>query len=340
MIFVLLMLITQGKTKLSLPIIKLNSVFMEGIFLIRSGMNMTNTESVTLLLLTASFGALSTPVAAQALRLPQPPMHTGSVAMAPAIADQSGFYLRGDVGVNAMKASKLSQQDLSTNGGSFLSSDASNTASVAVGAGYRINSMVRVDATYELRTGSTLKATDNVRILNSRGQTAADIYTQYNGTSSSQVGLLNAYVDIANWNGLRPFVGASIGLVRNNLSGLQTINTSTLNFYGAAAPFDPTGRISETSGGYSASKTKYGLAWGLTAGLGYEVNDRLTLEVAYRYLNLGGSEATDTINCSCGTTGQPLKVGALASHDLKMGMRWMLNDTAPRPMMPTVMTKY
>lgn len=270
---------------------------------------------------------------AQGLRLtPAPGAVTPVPHPVPAAA--SGWYLRGDVAANANQIGSLKQDNLTLNGGSFLSKSASNTASVGVGVGYRFNDTLRVDATWELRTGSNLKAVDNVRILNSRGQTAADIYSVYDGNIGTQVALLNAYIDLANWNGLTPFIGASIGVARNSISGLTTSNASTLNIYSATAPYDLTSRISDASSGYSPDRVRYSFAWGLTAGLAYAVSDRLTLEMAYRYLNLGNGAQTSLIHCTCGTIGTPLKVGNLSSHDAKLGMRWTFSDT------PRVMSHY
>jgi opacity protein-like surface antigen len=283
---------------------------------------------------------LAPAASAQGLRLSPTPGAVSPVPQPMPVA-QSGWYLRGDVAANVNMLGSLSQQDLTNNGGSFLSKSTSNTASVAVGVGYRINPNVRVDATWELRTGSNLKAADNVRIINSQGQTAADIYTIYDANLGSQVGLVSAYFDLGNWNGLTPFVGASIGVARNTVSGLTTASHSTLNFYSTSPPYALAGRLSETSGGYATDKTKYSFAWGLTAGLAYEVSDRLTLEMAYRYLNLGSGAQTNIIQCTCGTIGSPLKVGSLSSHDVKLGMRWNFSDT-PRVAMAyqPVVAKY
>lgn len=250
-------------------------------------------------------------------------------SIAPGAVETSGWYLRGDAGLNAVVSATPKQSDLAANGGRFLNHSLTNTASFGAGVGYRVNENVRFDATWELRTASNLKATTNVRILNARGQLAADIYSLYDGNLGSQVGLLNAYYDFANWRGFTPFVGVSAGLSRNTVSGLTTTGHSIVNIYSNVAPFNLLSQITENTGGYAPNKTKYSFAWGLTAGVGYAINDKLTLEAAYRYLNLGSGAATSVIQCTCGTTGQPIKIGTLASHDLKFGMRWNFNEPTP-----------
>lgn len=257
------------------------------------------------------------------------------------VEDASGWYIRGNVGINVAGMGGLSQADLAANGGSFITRSVTNTASIDLGVGYRFNSNLRVDATWELRTGSDLKAVSNVRILNGRGQTAADLYSSYDADIQSQVALVNAYYDIGTWHGFTPFVGASVGMARNTIQGLHGVNNSTINIYDNTAPYALQSQLHETSGAYSRAKTRYNLAWGLSAGLAYAVNENLTLEGSARYLNLGSGASTSLINCTCGGVGQPIKVKQLDSVDLRLGMRWAFNaPPAPIAIPRPVSTKF
>lgn len=243
----------------------------------------------------------------------------------------TGWYLRGDFGVNTPGGGfSLAQDDTSANGGGFSDSSLSRTASIDLGIGYRFSPNFRVDGTLELRSGANLRGTGNVRILNARGQTAADIYGFYDGQVESQVALLNGYYDFATWRGITPFVGASIGVARNTVSGLAVSNDSTINVYSNVAPFDLTSSLNDHSTSSSSKKTTYSFAWGLSTGAAVAVNDRLSIEASYRYLNLGTTASSAMLNCSCGSTGEPLKLGTLDSHDIRLGMRWSLDDPAPR----------
>lgn len=250
----------------------------------------------------------------------------------------TGWYLRTDVGINSLGSGTPSQADLAANGGSFIDHSLTRTASVDVGVGYRFSPKLRVDATFELRSGSNIGAVDNVRLINGRGQTAADIYSVYRGTLESQALLLNAYYDVGTWNGLTPFLGASVGVARNTVAGLTTSNDATVNIYSNTAPYDLTSQLTEHSNSYSKKRSTYAFAWGLSAGASYAINEKLTVEAAYRYLNLGSTSASDLINCTCGGTGQPFKLGGLDSHDLKVGLRMKLDSPAPvqRSPMPVV----
>ncbi len=51
-----------------------------------------------------------------------------------------------------------------------------------------------------------------------------------------------------------------------------------------------------TSGvAFGATESQLSLAWALYAGLGYQVTPSLTIEAAYRYLNLGNAHSGDLI---------------------------------------------
>ena len=73
---------------------------------------------------------------------------------------------------------------------------------------------------------------------------------------------------------IRPFIGAGAGVSRNDVSQM------TYDFPALLQP-----RYTLVPGG-----TDYDFAWAVTAGLGYAVSDRLTLEVAYRYSDFGKVE--------------------------------------------------
>ena len=62
------------------------------------------------------------------------------------------------------------------------------------------------------------------------------------------------------------------------------------------------------------------------AGVGYEVNKNLTLEVGYRYLNLGEAQSGRIQNAFLTESYAPLKAKELDSHDIKIGMRWNFGE--------------
>ena len=69
---------------------------------------------------------------------------------------------------------------------------------------------------------------------------------------------------------------------------------------------------------------------GAGAGFAYKVTPGLTLELAYRYLDLGSSKSGDLIDSITGFDYGAIGFNHLSSQDLTLGMRWMF-EPAPRP---------
>jgi opacity protein-like surface antigen len=92
---------------------------------------------------------------------------------------------------------------------------------------------------------------------------------------------------------------------------------------------------------YAKSSSDWNLAWAVHAGLGYQVTPNLTLELAYRYLNLGDAD-TGTIYNYAGRCSrcEPITFKELDSHDVKIGMRWVLAPPPPAFPQAPVTTKY
>lgn len=240
---------------------------------------------------------------------PPPPELRGTIS--------SGIYLRGDVGVGYQQIDKYEQSDVRAAGGSFYGQTDQTTAFFAgAGIGYRFNNWFRVDGTFEYRGGGSIGVNDRIDYINGFGNPGI-LTNTYKGNLSSMVALFNAYVDLGTWNCLTPYIGAGIGVARNRVTGLtdQGINW-----------VDTTGGIIQPTLGTASSGTKTGVAWALMAGVGYEVNKNLTLEVGYRYLNLGDAQSGPIRNAFLNESYAPLKVKSIDSHDIKIGMRWNFGE--------------
>jgi len=76
----------------------------------------------------------------------------------------------------------------------------------------------------------------------------------------------------------------------------------------------------------AANGSKWNFAWAAHAGLAYQVSPNLTLELAYSYVDLG-SGTTGAITTFDGfTRGNVFKFNDITSHDLKLGVRWNLDN--------------
>lgn len=244
----------------------------------------------------------------------------------------SGWYLRGDIGIGVQSVDKYEQADTIAYGGSFFGKTDETAFFAGIGAGYRFNNWFRVDGTLEYRGGGSIGVNDSIYNPFALGNQT----NTYKGNLSSMVALFNAYVDLGTWNCLTPYLGAGIGVARNQISGL-----SDQGIVFANQPFGP---VSPTLG-VASSGDKTGLAWALMAGVGYEVNKNLTLEVGYRYLNLGDAQSGPIRNAFLAESYAPLKAKSIDSHDFKIGMRWNFGDpdccAVERPVyQPPVVRKY
>jgi opacity protein-like surface antigen len=223
----------------------------------------------------------------------------------------SGWYLRGDIGMTNQGVSKMHQvfEDFTTEKFDYRSKSFDSSPLFGIGLGYQYNNWLRFDITAEYRGRANLHAT----AVGNQGSV-----DNYQGSKSEYTGLVNAYVDLGTWAHVTPFVGAGLGLSYNRIH----------DFYDTCAALSCAGQIVAVADG---TGSKLSFAWALHAGLAYQVTPSLTIELAYRYINLGDAQSGyfHNIDPSQIRHPGPYEFQNLTSHDLKLGIRWML-EPAPR----------
>jgi opacity protein-like surface antigen len=274
-----------------------------------------------------------TRVVAAADLLPPPP---ALEPMPPPPMEFNGWYLRGDVGIgfNATAPSlAVSPNPLigvadtaATN--TFYNPTISASGIFDIGVGYQFNTWFRGDITEEFRGGSSFQT---LEVLNEPTAPASQYADFYRGNLSSYITMVNGYADLGTWYGVTPYVGAGGGFAYNRLSGM----TDT-GFAAVGAPPSPVG-------GYLSDAGKWNFAWGLMAGLSFDVTQNLKLDVGYRYLDYGKFTSGVAHCLSPGSPGgfscQSYTVyskNELASNDLRIGLRWMIDTEAPSAPAPLV----
>jgi len=264
---------------------------------------------------------------------PMPRMPTAPALRTTLVEDDSGFYVRGDVGIGLLTAKSFSQADLANNGGTFLQKSIGDTPYIGVGAGFKINNWFRTDLTAEYRATAPVRAYDNLSLTNNTNTLTLQANTNYSGNYSAAVALWNGYIDLGTWRGFTPYVGAGVGLAYNRMSGFteSAIGTWTT----------PTGVTTVPTSGILGSKNTVKFAWALMAGTSYDISPNAKLDIGYRYLNLGQGVSTTTglVYCSCGSIGQPLKARDLYANEIRIGVRWML-DKQPEARPAPIIAKY
>jgi len=240
----------------------------------------------------------------------------GPLCAVPVVPVEKGFggwYLRGDIGFSSQRVGRLDNV-LYNNPGQTIVPKGMGFDSAGIfglGVGYQVNNWLRFDVTGEYRAAANFKGSDAVTF---NGGFLSDNYT---GTKSEWVAMINGYVDLGTWHGITPFVGAGIGAANVTISGFRD---DGLGFSG-------NGPIVSTA--YAATRSKWNFAWALHAGLAYQVTDCLTLELAYRYINLGDGVTGDIVaGDGTNNVNNPMHFKNITSNDVKIGLRWYL-DGAP-----------
>jgi opacity protein-like surface antigen len=261
-------------------------------------------------ILTAGTAILATSAAMAAdLRMAPPPMP------AP-IQDFGGWYLRGDVGMSNQRVKSLDNLLYHDPGVSVqnVGLGFSSGMTYGLGVGYQFNNWLRADITGEYRGGTEFHGLDIVSING-----VIDSTNDYRAVKSEWLFMANAYADLGTWWCFTPFIGAGIGVTRTTFSDF--VDTGTMTPSVAFAP----------------DASKYSFAWALHAGVGYQINRNVTVELAYRYLDLGNGRSGD-IQTFDGTNARynPMDFKGLTSHDIKIGVRFQCCDDLPPPPPPLI----
>jgi opacity protein-like surface antigen len=226
------------------------------------------------------------------------------------VEDFGGWYLRGDIGFSNQKVDRLNNV-LDAGLTTSVQNLGFNTAGIfGLGVGYKFNNWLRADVTGEYRGNSQFFGTDNITYP---GGVGADTY---HATKSEWLVLANAYVDLGTWWCMTPFIGAGVGTARVSIANFTDQNLANNG-----------GRPLLPSVAYGDSTSKWNLAWALHAGVAYKVSPNFTVELAYRYLDMGDG-LTGDLRTFDGTNNivNPTTFKGLTSHDFKLGVRWQLDS--------------
>ncbi len=268
-------------------------------------------RSVKSLIAAGAASLLSSMAFAADMAIAPPPM-----PYAAPVADFGGWYLRGDIGFSNQSVNNI----LDTNAAAYNNLVVAQTSSFSsggiydLGVGYQFNNWLRADIIAQYRGRATLTGLD---VVTGTGPLAGFRGTDvYGGTKSEFLFLANGYVDLGTWWCVTPFVGAGIGTARVSIANF----TDTGDFING-------GQVHSLV--YASQGAKWNFAWAAHAGLAYQVNRNVTLELAYSYVDLGSgitgpSYSFDQVT---NTTHAPFALRDITSHDLKLGVRWSLDPT-------------
>ncbi len=273
--------------------------------------------------LIGSAAAVMVSTAAFAADLGPPPMQYQPPAQ---VLAQSGWYLRGDVGIGVQTFNSFEVGPASAVPASFVinQTDMQDTAIFGLGAGYVFNNWLRFDVTGEYRTKAEFRS---IGSFNQGTCTVIGVtgtcFDTFNGNFSAAVFMANAYVDLGTWWCLTPFIGAGVGAAWDRITGVSDIG-----------PLPP-GTVG--FGFTQQDSASWNLAWNVQAGVTYNVSDTFKVDFSWRHLDMGSPQSA---NIFCQNTGSNnscdfFRLKDITSEDFRIGVRWMLQPTPT----PVVMTR-
>jgi opacity protein-like surface antigen len=234
----------------------------------------------------------------------------------PVVEDFGGWYLRGDIGFSNQRVKRLNNALDSTLLTQTQQLDFATADIFGLGVGYKVNNWFRADVTGEYRGNSQFLGTDRITFPGGVGTDT------YHASKNEWVVLANAYVDLGTWWCVTPFIGAGVGGARVSINNFTDQGLANLG----------AGALPGLAFGDNVSK--WNLAWALHAGVAYKVTPNFTVELAYRYLDLGSAVTGkgDTFDGILGGRGRPFQFNDMTSQDIKLGVRWTCCDgPAPAP---------
>ena len=217
------------------------------------------------------------PILARAADMPPPP--SLDVVDEERVTFGTGWYLRGDIAAASDTRTAIGNVALQRTNESF------NAYSIGVGAGYKYNDWFRTDVTLDWRKPQT-----------ALGFTTTNLHV-----------LLNGYLDLGTWYGLTPYVGVGVGFN----SRWEKFGDSA---YGSTFANTFTGGAFGLSGNGTTYSKRISFAYAAMAGVAYAVTPHLSVDLGYRFLNLGRATAFNATNGA--------RDKNIISNEVRLGLRY------------------
>jgi opacity protein-like surface antigen len=252
------------------------------------------------------------------LGLPPPP----PLAPPPCPGCTGPVYFKGFIGAANPTVGDIHSELFRSNDFQVDHEDIKSSPFFGIGVGYQFNTWLRFDITGEYRGDSTFFAQDRYPggngTFNVNSNRAAGTFlpgtNEYTADIESWVGLANAYVDLPTVLCVTPYVGAGIGLASVSVNGLKDVNVPNNSVF------------------YGADNTETNFAWAVYGGLAYDVNPSVTIDLSYRYLDLGDARSGKVTAYDNTSSYSGLDIEDIHSHDVMLGVRWKLGHQPAAPM--------
>ncbi len=230
-----------------------------------------------------------------------------AVEVAPAPVLDRGIYIKGYVGQANPSVGSTWNEIYNNNSFQIFHEDIKSSPLFGLGIGWQHSHWLRFDLTGEYRGDSTFFAQDTY----APGFGFPGGTNEYTADIQSWLGLANAYIDMGNWCGFTPYIGAGIGFATLTVNGLKDVNVPNQSVF------------------YGDDHTNTNFAWALYAGTSYDVTPQIALDLTYRYANLGTAKSgvVTAFDNSNSYSGEFIK--NISSNDLMLGFRYKFQREVP-----------
>ncbi len=249
-----------------------------------------------------------------------PPEQTIEDTQTQVVEFGTGWYLRGDIGVSVTEV----DPEFSL-GGVGNGENVGYMTSVGVGAGYRVNEFFRLDGTVDQFTnfGYDTKRAISCGVWDHDGDPLTpDIAITGNCNeresleASATVLMLNAYLDLGNYGGFTPYVGAGIGAAYVRWTDYNLTGTCVLT----AVTDCQGGALTTMYNNNYASNKEWKPAAAIMAGFSYDLTKNLKLDAGYKFTYISSGDAASNVPVGAGFGA--MKYDSFNIHQVRVGLRY------------------
>lgn len=237
----------------------------------------------------------------------------------------SGWYLRGDISyafgrhaTGPFNFTTLRAPDMQYTTSALAGPGYNDSLNVGIGFGYRVNDWFRGDFTVDrFSTFASGQASRPDRCSDmAPAGTGCNHY--FGATATGYSMMANAYVDLGTVARFTPYVGVGAGLTRLKWDS-GDVDFECVPGVGACAGVTPPRSLE--------GKASYHLSYAAMAGVAFDINKNLKLDLGYRFRGVAGSAGTHGYSAeerAEGAVGTKVSAPGFFSHEVKVGLRYEL----------------
>lgn len=213
-----------------------------------------------------------------------------------------GIYVKGYIGQANPDTGNMWNETYSTNAFTVYHNDIKSSPLYGLGVGWQARHWLRFDLTGEYRGDASYFGSDSYP--GGGGFTAGT--NEYTADMKTWLGLANAYIDMGNWCGFTPYIGAGIGFSNISVEGLKDVN------------------VPQSGVAFGGDKNTTNFAWALHAGVSFDVTPQTVIDLSYRYTALGSAESGPVVDYLGNFAYAGHQIKDITSNDLLLGVRYKL----------------